>query len=730
MLRGALSLAARGAAPVLVLLFTAAASAAAQSSSPSGPQYEDPGAAALHEAAMAHHAGSLDRLLAYEATVRQRIGVAVRTPLKDRTIYRAESAHRVFWRKDGPASIEVLGVREQSPGGVDVENVDQGLVDHVFEPDHDRLLLGRAELESGSDPDDFRVHHPLEPDGAAHYMLASGDTVVLALPDGRRVAAVELWVSPLVRHPSSISGSLWIEPETGALVRAFYRLSETLDLVRDIEDLREEEAEGEFRWVPGVFKPWTFELSIITVDYALWDGVVWLPRRWRGEGQAVAGILKIPAEFDRSYTFERVATDTDQDQASREVGAAPEAGRRRSIVQERRRHGRELHLLIPEDVAALAESPELPPPVWEDAPGFIASDEIGAQIGHLDGISTGPSAATPWWFRWGLQRPDLVRYNRVEGLSVGARAAVLPEFLGRPLSLTGTFRIGTGDLHPNGRLDVERSTLRRSISLAAYHELAATEEGARHLGLGNSLLAAAAGRDDGDYYRRSGVSLAWSSRPAARASYHFSIHSEYHEIANVETSVALPRLWREDAWSFRPNVTAEEGWEHALQVRLAPSWGTDPTGVQAGLEMTGAVAIGDLEHQRASLAGRLALPLPADWRLGLGAGGGLATEGMTPQRAFAVGGPTSLRGYAPRALVGPCAAHGRIELQRSFSFGGLAAFSDAAWAGTCAALRPSAVLRSVGLGLSLVDGLIRIDLARGLDGPRATRLDVYLDGPF
>jgi hypothetical protein len=407
----------------------------------------------------------------------------------------------------------------------------------------------------------------------------------------------------------------------------------------------------------------------------------------------------------------------------------PSGGRRLPrYAQERRSEGDSLQIFAPRDLERLASSAHLPPPVWEDAPGFISRGELGEQRRRLDGVPVGAPASTPWWFRWGFQRPDLVRYNRVEGLSVGARGAVAPHVLGRPLSVTGTVRLGTAT---GTRTHASTWSARRSggrSTLSGYHELAPTDEGARHLGVGNSLVAAVAGRDDGDYYRRTGAALAWTPSPTSRARYRVSLHSEYHESVDVHTRVALPRLWSDEGWAFRPNVDAAEGWEHALRVGVAPSWGTDPTRVHAGLEATGLVSLGDLEHAVASLAGRLVLPLPGELRLGLLAGGGVATSDVSPQRAFAVGGPGTLRGYAPRTLVGPCQARGRVEVQRAFSFGGLSVFTDAGWAGTCAELTPSAMMRSAGVGLSLVDGLVRFDLARGFDGPRSTRLDVYLDG--
>ena len=47
----------------------------------------------------------------------------------------------------------------------------------------------------------------------------------------------------------------------------------------------------------------------------------------------------------------------------------------------------------------------------------------------------------PRSFRWGPQRPDLLRYNRVEGLSVGIRAQGRPGSPLGPISVTGTSKL-------------------------------------------------------------------------------------------------------------------------------------------------------------------------------------------------------------------------------------------------------------------------------------------------
>src|SRR5690606_14575296 len=146
--------------------------------------------------------------------------------------------------------------------------------------------------------------------------------------------------------------------------------------------------------------------------------------------------------------------------------------------------------------------------------------------------------------------------------------------------------------------------------------------------------------------------------------------------------------------------------------RATPS---DPARAQAGLSWTGTAAAGSLGHLRTTLAGRLLLPVGTGFQLGVSAWGGAASADVPAQRAIAVGGPATLRGYAPRTRVGSCGGGGTIEVQRVRGAAALALFTDGAWAGACDALASDAFLGSVGVGFSLLDGLLRADLARGLE---------------
>lgn len=705
-------------------------------------RYASPEAERLHRAAMAYRLRTDDALERYTAVVRQRLGAGLRMPLKDRTLYRAEATSRVFWWRDGRTVIQLLGLREQTPAGVKKGVTHLGLLDQTYDPLNDALLFGLVrpeEADEARDGDDFHFEHPLVDRWAPGYTFRIGDTVAVALPDGSRLNVVELQVVPRVADVHRLTGSLWIEPEDGALVRAVYRLARPLDAFRDISELAEEEDE-ELRFIPGFLKPLTFDLSLVAVEYGLWDREVWLPRSLRAEGTARAGVVTAPGALDVTYELEEVVTRTASEEILRQGGDPMEPGVTGESLpveyvvdggwsrQRGPRGRRTIRYLVPRDPTVLASSPLLPPPVWDDAPGAITRDEL-EELGR--GLADLPAApgqmSTPWTFRWGLQRTDLMRYNRVEGVSVGARVQAYPATPVGPLSATATVRFGSEDRVPNVRLDVARETLRRRVTLSGYHELAAVDEDARHLGLGNSVTALILGRDDGEYYRRTGGALEVRPPSSERRSYRLRAFAERHERVGVHTAFALGHVGS-GSWDFRPNLAAQEGWDVGEAVTLTPWWGTDPRRAQGGLDLGFQVGHGTWRYRVATAGASVALPLPGDFRIAAEAAGG-TSWGETPrQRWFYLGGASTLRGYEPVAMTGTSYGRVRGEVARLFSFGAVSLFSDGGWAGTRDDVDLGEALWSAGVGLSLVDGLIRADAAWGLSDPRGFRLELYLDG--
>jgi len=333
--------------------------------------------------------------------------------------------------------------------------------------------------------------------------------------------------------------------------------------------------------------------------------------------------------------------------------------------------------------------------------------------------------STPWTLRIGPQRPDLVRYNRVEALSLGVRAQVRPGTPIGPLSFSGTARFGLGDKHPNGRLEIVHESLDRRIALSGYHELAAIDERARHFGVANSLTGLLWGHDDGDYYRRSGATLEWTPPTFRPRTVRYRAFAEYHERVENGTDVQLPRLWDESA-SFRPNILAYEGWMYGASMEWTARFGTDPGRTSGGGQTLLEFAEGGSSYLRYSVGADVAFALPARMRLVFETEAG-SSEGAPAQKLWYLGGPLTMRGYSPRAAGGESFGRGRVELDRSFSFGRLVLFSDVGWAGDGSDIDLDTALYSVGAGLAVIDGILRIDGAWQLKSLHRFRLDVYLD---
>ena len=761
--------------------------------------FADPAARALTEAARANWASLEQSVLRYQAVIRQRVAAAIRAPLKDRVLYRDETAVRAFWDHEYDAVVQVLGAKSQYPGHAtarsegDVEWLDDLAFDEPFDPGDDRLMLGWSAPEEQPE-DDFRIQHPLAEGADSLYRYASGDTLTLSLPDGRRLRTVQLDVLPREADAHRIVGTLWIEPESGALVRAVYRLSREFDAIRDLEDMQEAEEEGSFRYVPGVLKPWTFDLSMIAIDYSLWNFEVWLPLYMRMEGLARAGILKFPVTFDISYEMESVTTRQDverleaarrdaarmevappgpdetpqlverhfetRDEAmafvaellSREGGVEYESAEDDDFAAER-----DAYIIAPRERSLVATSPELPPPIWEEAAGFPSDERIGDYVENLAGLPMPDVPGIPWSLDWGWGRPGLVRYNRVEGLAAGVNFETA---LAGSYTLNARTFLGISNLEPKARLDLERETLRRRLKLGVYRELASASPRAGHPGFGNSLSAFFLGRDEGEYFRATGADLVWRPPANARQGFEVRAYAERHEPLPGRAGFALFHML-DDGWGFRPNVAADEVDELGAEVRISPWRGGDPHLAQAGLELYGQAARrrpageGDpANYGRASATLRAAVPLVArSWRLGLELAGGTTFGEATAQRAWFLGGTRTLRGHAPSAVWGPSFARGRVEVARTFDVGTLSVFGDAGWADhlggyglaaddsggfdeagrgdawrTAPPLDNHDPLFGVGVGASLLDGLMRFDVSYGLNGPaREFWVAFYLD---
>ncbi len=110
------------------------------------------------------------------------------------------------------------------------------------------------------------------------------------------------------------------------------------------------------------------------------------------------------------------------------------------------------------------------------------------------------------------------------------------------------------------------------------------------------------------------------------------------------------------------------------------------------------------------------------------AGAGTSWGGPPVQRLYYLGGGSTVRGFHESALVGDAFWYGRAEVATASPAFRLSLFGDAGWAGPKRAFTFEDPWIGVGAGVSLMDGVVRLDLARGVRRGKIWRLYLYLDG--
>lgn len=691
--------------------------------------YADPLARELLERARVRQDSSDRSILAYRALARQRVSVGLSTFRRERLLYRRESAARIHWRRYGPLEVDLLGAREVVPPAFAEARVPGGLkrsISHfLFDPADNRFL-------PGSDPENRNdgMHHPLAPGSEAHYRFARGDSTVITLPDGRVVRLLELRVTPRRAEPWLVSGSLWLEADSYAVVQGVFRLARAFDLERDVED--EDDAE-DIKSIPGFLKPIRADLQYLTIDYGLWEMRWWLPRVVALEGYASVGsLLRVPIRYELAYSEYDVFSDPSPvplpalptTLAFPGDTVAPRGSCRRGAAGCRCFRGscRLVEVRIPTDSSTLLAGPHLPASIFDAGPALIAEDEVEAALARLRGAVVPIEFVGPRLY-WGLDRPGLTRYNRVEGFSTGIRIGAEYGRLGVDL----TPRLAWAELRNSGvRLDARWEGDWYQTRFGAYREIAAVDPALQPFDLSNTLGALLWGRDQGDYLGVLGAELAGGPAPGRATRLDWRLYAERQQPVRNETWTSLRRLWdKEDP--FRPNLSADTAMLLGLTLDLRLARGLDPAGFRWGAHIVLDGATGSHDFFRPALALNLAGPLPARL-LGLIEGVAGSSFGELPvQRLWALGGVATLRGYAPRAATGGAFWRARAEVGTRFPVGRLVLFSDLGWAGARGDFPGREPLAAAGVGASLFDGLLRLDLARTLRTPTVWRLSVGSD---
>ena len=676
---------------------------------------------------------TMDRsITAYRTRVRERIGVGVRALRRDRMLYRREIALLVDWRRDGVSQISVIGARQSVPAAVPKPTLPEDLKsdagDYAFDPANDRLTIGWSSSRRDSTRDSTRhrdvdFRHPLAPGSEADYRFASGDSSVVVFPNGRTIRLRELRIIPRRLDFRLMSGSFWIDEDSHGVVRALIRPARPFDFEQDLGDQDDKD-------IPGFVKLIRVEVRFLTIDYGLWAGRWWLPRLIAMDAVATAGsFLQMPMRYERVYDEYEVSGDTAAPRARR----PPRATAAEDSVARAACHAREAReqiscncanglcaaftVHIPIDTAALLASSALPSPFGAANDTLISEGEM-QELTH--GLGDLPQA--PWQLRARPPRWGLARYNRVEGLSLGARGDL---DLGR-LQLDGAVRIATSDAEPDLVAGVLRETGTARFRLAGYRRLAAVDPTARPLSIGNSLGALVLGRDDGDYFRATGAELTIAPPVTLPQRFTIRLYAERQRRALKRTDFSLPHALH-DVHVFRPNITADSADQLGASLTVRTQRGIDPERPQWTADVTLDGSVGTYRFGRVSSTVRVAAPLGPKLATAVELAGGAADERVPVQSYWYLGGPGTLRGYGGNASSGDAFWRARLELANRWPAARVVLFADVGRAGPREQLSLARPLAGVGVGASFMDGLIRLDLTRAIRTPTGWRLDFYTD---
>lgn len=722
----------------------------------------------------------------YRARVTQRMTVRVgaRAVGLQRLAFRGDNVAVVSWNREAGVWITPVGSRVLAPLKTDAPDGD--IVDDIsvpWFPGKEPLWIPSARFGvMQTEVDDGELVHPLARGAEAHYRYAIGDSITITMPEGQRVRLRELRVTARRPEWRLVVGSFWFDREGGQLVRAAYRLAADIPvwtLLREEEEREERREDALPGWVTAALGPARATLDAVTVEYGRYAGRFWLPRRHAAVLSAQVGPVRAPITLDERFDYEAVdgdvsiaapadrlaatqhgaaqsdrGPDTDRapgttplraDDADERAGllasvgfgaaadplswAAARANRCRSrdssyVMTAARYQGAiRVAYVMPCDERTLWRSAALPDAGVSPSDPF---DERGPnELRDLLGLDLQPG--------WSPQRPtvrasvDLWRFNRVEGLSIGVRAE---QMLGAGYTAHALARLGHADRVLNAELGLARSNGRRTLQGSVYRRLEATApEWGNPLSIGPSLPALLFARDEGFYFRVTGLELG-ERRATSDRQVTWRVFHEWQRSAGDSGVV--------DTWSFGRvlgigrfgvNVNATPMRITGLASDWARTFGEDPGGLRLTTAVRAEGGTGTLTYVRGAAdvsatrpVGRVALALAVS--------AGSSVGRLPPQRGWLLGGVRTVRGHAPASAVGNAFWLTRLEVGSRSGTVRAVGFGDVGWAGDRDAFASGRTLRSAGAGVSFLNGLLRLDAAHDLSRRRGWRTDLYLEAPI
>ena len=713
------------------------------------PTFSDAATAELYARARVRHVRQDSLVRDYTAVVETRLDFSAgRSRFARQTALVArENVARVTWRRPNDLKIEALGARTAAPifrivaaMGGDREDLEEA--EEEFRQDlwFDRpwfIPRGLGDRVQLMGVPDQAALHPLAEGATDHYRYAITDSVRISVP-GRDVRAVKMRVQPKRLGPSQVAGDMWIDRETGDVVRlVVVFLGEYLwqqpggETPKDSADARNEN-----KWANR------FVSVEADIEYALVENLYWLPHR-----QLLAITIEIPWFLNATLPVRAISNFRDY-----RVNVTPQ-----------------FSFAVPPDLDSLEDREDRSRARPMVAPG-VAGDSGGrqeelARSGYfragswIDGrweieVPPADSLLAYQWnsdFRLSLDRDeeqrfreslvslarlseelptewvgrtryglawerfsDIVRFNRVQGLSLGVGYQVRPgpQFT----TLHAAARFGLGDLRPTGSLTWRRDGPGGRLDLTAYRDVREAEPWTGGLGVGNSLNAIFTGHDDADYYLALGGGFSYQWNEGLLRDVEFAAYLERHQSMITEVDAPVPGLFGPGV--FPANPAAAEG-------TFVRGRAGRPISIGIGTLRPGVEVLRGDSLLAGRVWGSAAILFRVFQRTGtLSLRAGASTGDNVPQLAFRLGGPYTVRGFPYGERTGRefWSAQLDFAVLRS-AYWAPVVFVDA---GDTFSSDP---MIGGGAGMSLLNGLLRFSLSKGIRPRTDVRFDLLFRAP-
>jgi hypothetical protein len=309
-------------------------------------------------------------------------------------------------------------------------------------------------------------------------------------------------------------------------------------------------------------------------------------------------------------------------------------------------------------------------------------------------------------------------------LSAGLMAT---RVLGRGYSAAGLARIGAADRKVNAELSLQRGSGDTELGVAAYTHLVPANDWGNPLGLGASISALLFARDDGFYYRSSGGEFTATHRSTGGGLVLAGrLFGEYQTTAAVATQRSVANSI--SGTQFTPNILSRRGAYWGGAATLSYSRGLDPRGNRISGNTRIEAATGEVQFARGMTELTFTRGLSESSSLLLTGAAGSSLGALPRQRLWFLGGPYTVHAQVPGSVSGNAFWLGRGEITTGNPMFRPVAFADIGWAGARADWSHSPTAASAaGIGASMMDGLVRFDVARGFKPRARWRVDFYVE---